>query len=260
MTTAGTIVERALRENNLIPLGSTITAAQEAEGVARLQAVFYSMLGTQIAQRLIPWPTPNFTTAPRHARYPLGDWDENIAREIWPYPPANARLITRMARSDTLYFQQFPCDGAQMQLVNVGPGFGTYSLTLDANGMLIEGASSLVFNDDDQYTGAIRWMFRADRGEWIRVPGTFTATTELPFPPEFDDFWSAILAVRLAPAYGKEPNVITLGIVREGSELIASRYFQDTANVVLPDPWTFNGWTSYGAHAGLIDALSPGEF
>ena len=247
MTTAGEIVRRAFRENNLLGTDKSPTPTQEAEACRRLSAFVESMINTEVARYLHNWTMPNFTTSPVKARQPLYPRNIDIPSDKWPYPPANVRLIIKLESNRTVYFQQLPTDGAQMALVNLGPPFGTHSLRLDGNGYMIEGAPVLDLNSDPQYTGSpLRWMFRADLGSWERLTFPFEPTTEMPFPTEFDDFFTAALAVRISPLYGKETSAVTQAVAANGIEMIRARYYQDTPDANLSEPFVFNSFTSFG--------------
>lgn len=251
MATAAYIAQRAFRENNLLPTGKSPTASQLSEAVAVLSTLIESTIGTEIARELMNWPSPNFKTAPVNARYPLYPQAQGIPRDQWNYPPPNTRLVTRLNANERVYFQQNPPDGAMMTLLNLGPTFDVYSLTLDGNGYLIEGGPELVLNTAQAYTGTpIRWMFRADLGSWIRIPLPLAEDTELPFPVEFDDFWTAALCIRLSPSYGKPVSDITAGVASNGIEMLRARYYQDTPDANLQNPFVFNSYTSWGNVGG----------
>jgi len=252
MATAGQIVTRAFRENNLLGVAKAPTALQQAEALQLLSSMIDSMIGTEIARYLMVWPSPAITTAPVPARQPLLPMNLNMRASEFPYPPTNVRIMTKLVSDQTIYFQQFPGDGAQMALVNIGPGFDVYPLTLDGNGFLIEGQPQLVLDAENSYLAPIRWMFRADLGSWERWVLPLEDGTNMPFPSEFDDFFVAALAVRLSPNYKSELSDVTLGIARNGISNIHSRYFQDTPDANMEDPFVFNAWNSWGQSAGFF--------
>ena len=84
------------------------------------------------------------------------------------------------------------------------------TLTLDGNGRTIEGVNTKA------YTAPVatrQWLYRADLGDWQAVVD-MTLTSECPFPSELDDLWICMLAMRLAPRYGKTtaPETARLGL------------------------------------------------
>lgn len=253
MTTAGEIVQRSFRENNLLPTGKSPTAAQLSEALVVLSTYIESLIGTEIARRVMNWPNPDFANAPVKARFPLYPGNENIPRDLWPYPPANTRLVVNLSASKQVWFQQMPPDGAQMALLNVGNDFSQNSLTLNGNGYLIEGQPQLVLDTEQAYTAPIRWMFRADLGNWIRLELPLAEASEMPFPVEFDDFFAAALCLRLSPRYGKEPSAVTVAVANNGVAMIGSRYYQDTPDANLPNPFVFNSYTSWGNIGGYTE-------
>jgi hypothetical protein len=250
MATAEQIINRSFRENNLLGLGKLPSDAQRAEALELYSAMLDSIIGTEVSRRLVNWASPNFTTAPTLARAPLYPGNLNTRPEAWPYPPANVRILTKLDAPQTIYFQQFPPDGALMGLVNVGPTFDVNSLTINGNGFKVEGQSQIVFDTETSYTQPIRWFFRADLGEWKRLTFPQTLTDEQPFAGEFDDFLVAALAIRLAPLYGKSINDVTVGIASTGMENIRSRYYQDTPDANMSEPFLFNSYTSFGNVGG----------
>lgn len=252
MYTAEQIIDRAFRENNLLPVGKTPNASQRSEALRLLSTMINSMLGTEIGRRVIDWTTPNFTTAPTNARVPLYPANVNIQPDMFPYPPANARLLLRLTAPQTVYFQQFPGDGAMMELVNLGPHFGIHPLTINANGFKIEGADQIVFDTEVAYLAPVRWIFRAELGEWRRLDFPLVEASEIPFADEFEDFWAAALAIRLSPLYGKSVGEATVGVAETGVQNIRSRYFQNTPDNNLSDPYLFNSYTSFGNSGGFF--------
>lgn len=246
MATAGNIVQRAFREGNLKPAGKSPTDTEQSEALQYLTSFIQNLFRTTIARRLMDWTTPNIQTAPRDARYPLYPRNQSINPDKYPYPPANVRLTTRLTGPQTIYLQQYPTDGALIQLVNVGPEFGTHPLTLDANGFLIEGQDTLVFDTDPSYNAPIMWMFRADKGSWERLVFPLTADAEMPFPEEFDDFFVASLNIRMAPTYGKQVHPVTAAIATEGAANIEARYFQDTPDANMLEPDLFTAESTWG--------------
>lgn len=246
MTTAGTIVDRCFRENNLIQLGKTPSVAQATEALDYLNRLIKSMLGTDEGELLLDWNVPYVGT--NNSRWPL--YNENPAQSstIYQGPPPNTRLLVRTTSPFTVYFQNIPPDGARMALVNVGADFVTNPLTLHGNGRLIEGAQSIVVNTNPAVP--LLWLYRADLANWIALEFPLATTDEVPFPDSFDDFWVSLLAVRLAPLYGKEPNAITAGVAQNGMKQFRARYAQEVPTANFPEAVIFNSYQSWGGGWG----------
>lgn len=243
MTTAGTIVDRCFRENNLIAIGKTPSAAQAAEALDYLNRQVKSMLGTDEGELLLDWNVPY--AGSNNARWPLYHSDPTQPAAVYQGPPPNSRLlVSNLATPFTVYFQNMPPDGARMALVNVGADFTTYPLTLSGNGRLIEGAQSIVINTNP--TGPLLWLYRADLANWIAMQFPLASTDEMQFPDSFDDFFVALLAVRLCPLYGKEANAITAGIASNGMKQFKTRYAQEVPTANFPDAAVFNSYQSFG--------------
>jgi len=243
MTTAGRIVDRCFRENNLIAIGKTPSVAQATEALDYLNGLVRSMLGTDEGELLLDWNVPYVGTI--NNRFPLYPANPSQSATDYQGPPPNARLlVANLAQPFTVYFQNVPPDGARMGLVNVGADFTTYPLTLSGNGRLIEGAQSIIINTNP--TAPLLWLYRADLANWIAMEFPLASTDEMQFPDSFDDFWVALLAVRLAPLYGKEPNAITAGIATNGMKQFKARYAQEVPTANFPDAAVFNSYQSYG--------------
>jgi hypothetical protein len=241
VATAGQIVDRCFRENNLLALGKLPSAAQAAEGLDYLNRVIQSTIGTDVGELLSDWPSPY--AAVDNANYPLYPSEQRLTDEQVRAPPANSRILTTADTPTEIFFPKAPSDGARMALVNISNDFVTNPVTISANGRLIEGAVSIVINT--QPTAPITWFYRADLSEWKRLTFPLLSTTSMPFPEHFDDFWVAYLALRIAPLYGKEPNAITSEIMKIGRDQFRQRYAQDIPVNILPTDRLFNSIQSY---------------
>jgi hypothetical protein len=80
-----------------------------------------------------------------------------------------------------------------MAAVDALGNFASSNLTINGNGRLIEGATSVTLNVNGT---ARQWMYRADTGNWVRI-SSLAAGDEMPFPQEFDDYFQVRLALRL---------------------------------------------------------------
>ena len=250
MTTAGTIVNRCFRENNLVALGAVPTTAQASEALDYLNRLIKSMIGTDEGELLLDWNVPY--QGSNNAQWPLYNTDPTQIVDVYKGPPPNSRLLMGVIGSPfTIYFQNEPPDGARMALVAVGADFVTYPLTINGNGRLIDGPTAtgqrsitLTTTPTTPYT----WFYRADLATWKALLFPLATADEVPFPDSFDDFWVALLAVRIAPLYGKEPNSVTTAIAKNGMHQFKARYAQEVPTANFPDAAVFNSYQSYGGY------------
>ena len=219
MTLSSDIIAQAFREGNLVAVGAQPTTEEQTEGLDRLNNFVSALFGFNLGVYLQDWSVPPSTTAPIYARYPLLPADEALPPEVWPYPPSNVRLLSRLSTATTVYLQARPEDGARIAFRDIG---ATATLTLDANGRLIEGALT-----KDLVAGAsgAEWFYRADLGDW-RLLGTLALTDSSPLPPEFDDLLITGLSIRLSARYGNEPSSGTALVFKDMLDKLRTRYAQ----------------------------------
>lgn len=204
MQTASEIVKQAFREGNIVPLDATTgepvtTAGQDAEGLAILNRFIDSLYGLELGEYAFDWPVPPELTSPVPARFPINPKNENVASNVWPYPPGNVRIITSLNADTTLYLPQSPDDGARLEFINIGGATG-FNLILDANGRLVRGA--LTSTDTDILWNGIKLLYRADLSDWTAITA-LAADGVSPLPSIYDDLLSIGTFIRLAPRYGK---------------------------------------------------------
>lgn len=242
MTTAVQIVNRTFRENNLTALGKLPNDAQRAEALDYLNRLIKSTLGTDEGELLLDWNLPYVGSV--NNRFPLYPSDPTQQASIYKGPPPNTRLLAALTTPFTVYLQNIPPDGARMSLVNVATDFVTNPLTISGNGRLIEGSQSIII--DTNPAAPLHWLYRADLANWIALDFPLAEDDEVPFPDSFDDFWVALLAVRLAPTYGKEVNSMTAGVAQNGMKQFKSRYAQEVPTANFPEAVVFNAFQSWG--------------
>lgn len=203
MLTASEIVKEAFREGNLVPLDAetgipVTTPGQDAEGLKILNRFIGSLYGMELGEFAQDWTVPPSQTSPVPARFPIRPKSEALPSDVWPYPPGNVRVITKLVADTTLYLPQSPDDGARIELVNVG-GVTGFSLTFDANGRLVRGAETST-DTDDAWNG-VKLLYRADLSDWTAIVD-LTADVVSPLPSVYDDLLSLGTFIRLAPRYG----------------------------------------------------------
>lgn len=200
MTTASALVTQAYREGNLIGLTATITDAQATEGLTLLNDYLDSLLGFELGEFNFDWPTPPTTTSPVPARFPVFPLGRDLPSNVWPYPPLNVRILMTLTVDTTIYLQQDPGDGARIMLINLD-STSAFSLTIEGNGRLIKGASSIT-ELATELDGQLL-LYRADLGGW-QLTTTLETTTESPLPTVYDRLLALGTFIFLAPRYGKE--------------------------------------------------------
>lgn len=237
MATATEIVTAAYRESNLIPVGREPTAAETAEGLRKLNRLLSEVFGLVVGEHMRSWDTPSIRNAPSDARWPLQPVNTSLPDGVWQYPPPNARCMVAISTATTIYFMPNPADGARMSIARVGSDFEANPLTIDANGRYIEGQPTITF--DTNITEPVSWMYRADRGEWVRTD-TLGVDDPLPFPSECDDYFICLLNMRLSPAFGKATKPETASRYLDTKKYMKTRYRQPTLAPLRPNGILFN--------------------
>lgn len=234
MTTASEIITRAYRDPNIIAVGKTPTTAEVTEALPLLKTILKNVFGRKLGEFVEDWPIGTFYTSPDNKQYPFYSHNVKPSAELWRYPPQNSRLLTRLTAADTVYFEPYPDDGAQMIVVDNGNDWSTRPLTIDFNGRSgLDSATATspvtTVTISVAPTTPIHWVYRADLGRWewiadIAIDGT--GTENMPLPEEFDDWFSISLAARLAPRYSKELNALLIAVAQDLEQQMETRYRQ----------------------------------
>ncbi len=222
MTTASALVRQAYRDGNLIGLKATLTTEQMTEGLNLLNDYFDSLLGYELGEFDFDWPFPPSTTSPVPARFPLLPLGRDLPSDVFPYPPSNVRILMKLVADTITYLPQDPDDGARILLVNLDTT-STFSLTIEGNGRLVQGAASiteLVTALDQRHL-----FYRSDLGGW-QVLTTFVDATESPLPKLYDRLLSMGTLEYLMPRYGKETTVIQQKTMRRLVKRLRAQYRQ----------------------------------
>lgn len=227
MTTVADIVTLAYREGNIIPVGTTPSAAEQVEGIGSFNRYLNSVYGFILGENLSDWQVPyNQRTGEGVDALPpfLPSGGTPLIVLNNQYPAANRRIVWD-GSGQTVYFPQRPDDGARMSFVK-SSGVGAANvgvLTLDGNGRTIEGAATYTSNGVSVKSRA--WLYRADTADWHALV-SLAAGDEVPFPPEFDDLWITATAIRLAPRFGKTVSAETLSTNKRMAVTLKSHYTQ----------------------------------
>jgi hypothetical protein len=189
MTLASSIIKRAYRKTNLIPLVGTPNTNQSTEALEMLNSLILSCIGNEAGDELLPL---NFGGG-------FSEHDQSEVCDQWV--PVNTRLVLNLTAADTVELDPYPYDGQRLAIIDAGNTLDTYSLTISPNGRKIEGsASNLVLSTEGLER---QWMYRADTGNWVKITSLATSD-EMPFPIEFDMYFVISLALQLNPQYGQQ--------------------------------------------------------
>lgn len=215
MTVVSSIITDAFRESNILPLAKAPNDVQVTEALRLLNQLFTAIYGDEAGEALQDWPLGNFGV--NSAEYAI-DWsDFSIDR-----PMINRRLLALNEEAKTVYLPIYPQDGSRMGIADPYGRLAAFPVTLDGNGRTIEGTASLLINTNGTYQ---EWFYRADLGNWMKLTGVI-ATDEMPFPPDFDMFFSILLAMRLNPRYGRMMDAQSAEIFKGQRRAFVARYLQ----------------------------------
>lgn len=242
MTTVASIIASALRETNLIPLGVAPTTPQLAEGFALLSTIVAGVLGNEAGENLNSMPLgQEGINSPRG--YPW--WSNELPGNV--YVPFNTRIMCNLTGAGMVNLHPKPHDGARMGIVDVSQNFDVFPLTINGNGRSIEGEESMVYNT----AGEIRqWVYREDLGNWVTVIPLDIAG-DMPWPPEFDDMFIIMLAMRINPRYGQVAHPASVETLKMATMKFSARYAQNTTQVPIENALLYlthwNRYWGYGA-------------
>ena len=220
MTLVSQIITDAYRELNLIPLGGTPNANQIAEALPRLNSLIMTTVGLEAGDEMTD---VNYG----------GDFDQS--EYVTEYIPDNTRLLINATAALTIDADPRPLDGQLMAVVDASGNFATYNVIIDGNGRKIEGADTVTLSTNSQ---SARWMYRGDTGNWVKIEELEAADT-MPFPTEFDDYFSQMLAIRLNPRYGQTMTADMATNIRRWRGALRSRYRRKELNMQT-DPGLVN--------------------
>lgn len=230
---ASEAIARAYREAGIKPIGTQPTLDEYAEGLDRLNGFLDSLLGAEIGTTLIDVQVPlvqRTASKPQanvNLTFPnnLTDFDqlpsplESSTTETVALAP-NSRVLWRGTTATTLYFPQYPQDGARMAIVNTG---ATATLTLDGNGRRISGANTAARLLTD---ANVTYFYRADLGEWQAIPEALALTSTLPLPSTFDRLVICGTAISLTALDEIKPTSGTMFSYERLLKRAKERYFQ----------------------------------
>ena len=215
MTVVSQIITDALRQSNLIALGTSPSLAQQSEGLRFLNRIVRSVFGNEAGENLTP-----FAIGQNNIERPQGfPWYNQVPDGQW-FVPENYRLMLNLEDSLTVYLHPMPDDGARVGVVDVSQNLATYNFILNANGRRIENVTALTLSTNGAQN---EWFYRADQGNWFKTTNLIESDT-FPFPEEFDDMFITMLAIRLNPAYGRALDQQSAMVLQRSRTQFRARY------------------------------------
>lgn len=241
MTLISSIITDAFREANIIPLSASPTTEQTTEALRLLNAGFSAVYGGQAGEALSDWPLGNYGRENSAYDLPL------TVIQI-QHPPINRRLIAVNEAAITVYLPVHPQDGARVAIIDPYGRLTTYPVTLDGNGRTIAGSPTITLNTN----GLSReWFYRADLGQWVQLTSKLS-TDEMPFPADFDTYWTISLAMRLNPRYGRTMDEQSAAIFSADRRKFVARYLQSMPLDAKQDiSWPFMSVQGYDRERGF---------
>lgn len=217
MTTIRQIITDSLREAGIIEAGEDPEANEFEEALRRINVLIRGFFGNELGERL---ENVNFGSAGLTNFYGVIADDSDVIES--KYIPLNVRLHLNIDGPYSLFLSPTPADGARLGVIDNGDNLSINNVTISGNGRQIESADSLMLNTN----GLNReWFYRADLGDWVRVTD-LTADDVSPFPIEFDDLLTTLLAIRLNPRYGATTSDEMADTMKRMKKMFRSRYRQ----------------------------------
>ena len=217
MTLASSIIKRAYRKTNLIPLVGSPSANQTTEALEMLNSLLLSCVGNEAGDELGPI---NFGDN-------YGQYDESAMCDT--YVPSNSRLLLNLTAADSVDLDPYPYEGQRIAITDMGENLATHNFTISGNGHLIEGGTSVVLATNGMTR---QWMYRPEAG-WVRI-AELVAADDMPFPIEFDMYFVIALAIQLNPQYGQSLSAEDSLIYKRAQSQLRSRY-RNRKGDQLPD-------------------------
>lgn len=241
MTTVRSIINSAMRETNLIPLGVTATDDQVGEAFVLLTTIVEDVLGNEAGENLIPFPLgQNDINSP--SGYPW--WANELPGNV--FLQTNLRIMCNLDGPGNVNLHPKPHDGARMGVVDVSGNFDEFPLTISGNGRMINGVTEIVL-DTAGYKAD--WTYREDLGNWVIV-SPLDLDGDMPWPAAFDTMFIIKLAIRLDPRYGLTINALSLQALKESQTKFSARYSQTTTQVAVENALLYlpSGYRFYGPY------------
>lgn len=216
MTTVTKIIDRAFRASNITGTGASPTATEQSEALELLQSFVKGVFGNEAGDDFIDMAIGSEGIS-RPVDFP---WYDTVPDGNDWFVPQNYRLFCNLGEAVTLYLHPQPNDGARFAIRDMQNNFNTYNVTLNGNGRLIDGSTSVTLSTNGE---AGEWFYNADTGNWVRY-ADLTLDGAFPFPEEFDDYFVMALAMRINPQYGKTLDQQALTFYSRSKRQLQARY------------------------------------
>lgn len=218
MTQVSEIIRQALRETNVVSISQDSNPAETTEGLARLQSLVLSTLGNEIGYIMEDWDLKSSTDITKPSAVPLTP-SQAAAYTVTP----NSRLVVGLTASMSITLDPFPQDGQRFSVVDATNSLDSFALTINPNGRKLDGGVAPLVLSEEGFSK--QWLYRADLADW-RPIDPLELTDDMPFPPDFDDYFIIMLAMRLNPRYGRELGAESQARLEQQRAQFISRYTQ----------------------------------
>jgi hypothetical protein len=177
MATLTDIINGALYKLGAIPEGQAASSFQAARGLEFLQDYLYSLPLVGYGGRLD---------------------EESVTESLTVDVPV--RLLVSASSAITVTLPKNPYNGYTVEIIDVEDNFATYNVTLARNGRKIAGSAANATLSSDG--AAVRYVYRADLGDWLLWDDSLSASDSVPLPAAFDESLKSVLAFELASVLG----------------------------------------------------------
>jgi len=194
------VITRALQMHGQIAQGVSPDAGLAGDMLVALNTIKRAMFGTLIGPRLSPIGLSGTS----------GQAENGGEYQI----PGGAAF--------TLTAPLNPRSGARFAVVDAGLSWGSFPLTVNPNGRLINGAAAnITIGVSGQNT---RWWFRGDTGAWIAEADFASLTSTIEFPDVLIAYLPSMLAVAIAPDFDLDVAPEVAFAAGEGRQAFARAY------------------------------------
>lgn len=221
MTAVAQIITDAYQYNNLVAINAIPTADEQAKGLRYLNRIFRNIFGAELGEGL---QTFTLGTGPLYPNETYSIRPSDITL-VSPYVlVSNSRLVVNATMPLTIYFPANPQDGARISIQDAAGVFNTYPLTVQGNGRKIGTVSSAVLNTAGTN---LEWFYRADIVSWVLI-SDLLLTDLFPFPQEFEEYFIAMLSMRLGSSEDVDLSPSLQYLLKDGAKKLRLRYRQRT--------------------------------
>lgn len=224
-TLVSTIIQRAFRETNLIPVGQSPTSNQQTEALDLLNTLLLSTIGNEAGDSLRDLNVG-------------GTYDQSDHTDPWV--PDDVRLVFNITAPMTLKLDPAPYEGQRLAFIDIDNNLTTYPVTLDGNGRLIEGTATVLLNVSGD---SRQWIYKGDTGTWSKVTSLLIGDS-MPFAGEFDQYFVTMLAIRLNPRYSQQTSQETISALKRSRDQLRARFhnYRQVSSDLPGYGWSADPW------------------